>query len=40
MPPEDHRHLQHGWDELLYQHHFSALLNSASDTKTKVPKQW
>jgi len=33
MPPEDHRH---GWDELLYDHHFSALLNSASDAKTKA----
>ena len=36
MPPEDHRHLQHGWDELLYEHHFSALLNSVSDAKTKA----
>jgi len=36
MPPEDHRHLQHGWDELLYEHHFSALFNSASDAKTKA----
>ena len=34
-PPEDRRHLQHGLDELLYKHHFSALLNSASDVKTK-----
>ena len=33
MPPEDHRHLQHGWDELLYEHHF---LDSASDAKTKA----
>jgi len=22
MPPEDRRHLQHGWDELLYEQHF------------------
>jgi len=36
MPPADHRHLQHGWDELLYEYHFSALLNSASDAKTKA----
>jgi len=36
MSPEDHRHLQNGWDELLHEHHFSALLNSASDAKTKA----
>ena len=36
MPPEDRRHLQHGWDKLLYEHHFSSLLDSASDNKTKV----
>ena len=23
MPPEDSRHLQHGWNELLYEHYFS-----------------
>jgi len=37
MPPEDRRHLQHGWDELLHEQHLSALLNSASDVKTKAP---
>ena len=36
MPPEDRRHLQHGWDELLYEHHFSSLLDSASDARTKA----
>jgi len=36
MSPEDHRYLQHGWDELLYEDHFSALLNSASDAKTNL----
>ena len=25
IPPEDHRHFQHGWDELLYEHHFWTL---------------
>ena len=36
MPPEDRKHLQHGWDELLYEHHSSSLLESASDAKTKA----
>ena len=31
-----HRHLQHSWDELLHEHHFSALLDSASDSKAKA----
>ena len=34
MPPEDRR--QHSWDELLYEHHFSYLLDSASDARTKA----
>ena len=34
--PEDRRHYQHSWDELLYKHHFSSLLDSASDAKTKA----
>ena len=36
MPPEDRRHYQHSWDKLLYEHHFSSLLDSASDAKTKA----
>ena len=36
MPPENHRHLQHGWDELMYEHRFSTLFNSASDAKAKA----
>ena len=36
IPPEDHKHFQHGWDELLYEHHFSSLLDSASDAKAKT----
>ena len=36
MPPEDCRHYQHNWDELLYKHHFSSLLDSASDARTKA----
>ena len=36
MPPEDCRHYQHSWDELLYEHHFSSLLDSASDARTKA----
>ena len=36
MPPEDHSHLQHGWDELLYERHFSTVLNSASDVQDKT----
>ena len=36
MPPEDRRHLQNGWDELLYEHHFSSLLDSTCDAKTKA----
>ena len=36
MPPEDRRNYQHSWDELLYEHHFSSLLDSASDARTKA----
>ena len=36
MPPEDRRHYQHSWDELFYEHHFSSLLDSASDARTKA----
>ena len=31
MPPEDHRHLQHGWDYLFYKVNLSFLLDCASD---------
>ena len=27
MPPEDRRHYQHSWDELLYEHHLLSLLD-------------
>ena len=36
MPPEDCRHLQSGWDELLYERRFSDLLNSAADSEVKA----
>ena len=36
MPPGDCRHLQHCWNELLYEHHFSSFLDSVSDAKTKA----
>ena len=28
LPPGDQQHIQHKWDELLYQQHYSSLLNS------------
>ena len=40
MPPEDCRHLQHGWDKLLYEHHFLALLNSVSDATSSESGVW
>ena len=36
MPPEDRRHLQRDWDELLYEHHLSSLLDSTCDARTKA----
>jgi len=36
MLPEDHRYLQYSWNEWLYEHCFSTLLNSASDIKAKA----
>jgi len=36
LPPEDCRHLQNCWDKLLYEHHYSAVLDSAADSKTKA----
>jgi len=36
LPPENCRHLQNCWDELLYEHHFSTILVAAVDSKVKA----
>ena len=36
LPPEDQQHIQHKWDELLYEQHYSSLLNSTLNDQSKV----
>ena len=36
LPPENQWHIQHKWDELLYEHQHSSLLNSNLNDQSKA----